>query len=64
MTSTTEAPPTPTEELVEGLFAATIDTLEIASVHIGGRLGFYRALAHGSEATPGELAARTGTAER
>jgi SAM-dependent methyltransferase len=64
MTTTTEAPPTPTEELVERLFAAAIDTVEIASVHIGGRLGFYRALADGGEATPGELAARTGTAER
>jgi 2-polyprenyl-3-methyl-5-hydroxy-6-metoxy-1,4-benzoquinol methylase len=53
-----------TEALVERLFAATIDTLEIASVHVGGRLGFYRALADGGDATPGELAARTGTVER
>jgi SAM-dependent methyltransferase len=64
MTTSTEAPPTQTEELVERLFAAAIDTVEIASVHIGGRLGFYRALADGGDATPGELAARTGTAER
>jgi SAM-dependent methyltransferase len=64
MTSTAEAPPTQTEELVERLFAAAIDTVEIASVHIGGRLGFYRALADGGDGTPGELAARTGTAER
>jgi SAM-dependent methyltransferase len=53
-----------TDALVERLFAATIDTLEVASVHIGGRLGFYRALADGGDATPGELAARTGTTER
>jgi SAM-dependent methyltransferase len=53
-----------TDALVERLFGAAIDTLEIASVHIGGRLGFYRALADRGEATPGELAARTGTAER
>jgi SAM-dependent methyltransferase len=53
-----------TDALVERLFAATIDTLEVASVHLGGRLGFYRALAKGGAATPGELAARTGTAER
>jgi SAM-dependent methyltransferase len=64
MTSTTHAPPSRTEELVERLFAAAIDTLEIASVHIGGRLGFYRALADGRAATPSELAARTGTVER
>ncbi len=63
--STGEEPPTDaTEELVERLFAAAIDTLEIASVHVGGRLGLYRALADGADATPAELAERTGTAER
>jgi 2-polyprenyl-3-methyl-5-hydroxy-6-metoxy-1,4-benzoquinol methylase len=46
------------------LFGAVIDTLEVASIHLGGRLGFYRALADDGDATPGELAARTGTAER
>lgn len=62
--TTAEAPASgATDALVERLFAAAIDTLEIASVHVGGRLGFYRALGHG-DATPGELAARTGTAER
>jgi hypothetical protein len=64
MASTTDATLAQTDELVERLFAAAIDTLEIASVHIGGRLGFYRALADGGETTPGELAARTGTVER
>jgi len=53
-----------TDALVERLFAATIGSLEVASVHIGGRLGFYRALADGGDADPGELAARTGCAER
>jgi len=53
-----------TDALAERLFKATIDTLEIASVHLGGQLGFYRALADGGDATPGELAVRTGTAER
>jgi SAM-dependent methyltransferase len=52
------------EALAERLFMATIGTLEIASVHVGGRLGFYRALADGGDATPGELAARTSTDER
>jgi SAM-dependent methyltransferase len=64
MSSATEAPPTQTEELVERLFGAAIGTLEIASVHIGGRVGLYRALVDGGHATPGELAARTGTLER
>ena len=63
--NTAEAPPGGvTDALVERLFAATIDTLELASVHVGNRLGFYRALAEGGDATPSELAARTGTAER
>jgi SAM-dependent methyltransferase len=53
-----------TDALVERLFGAAIDTLEIASVHIGGKLGFYRALADGGEVSPSELAARTGTTER
>ncbi|MDQ6920034.1 MAG: methyltransferase domain-containing protein [Candidatus Dormibacteraeota bacterium] len=53
-----------TEVLVERLFAAAIDTLEIASVHLGVRLGLYGALANGGDATPAELAARTGTVER
>jgi SAM-dependent methyltransferase len=68
VTEVVEAPATnatsATEVLVERLFAATIGSLEVASVHIGGRLGFYRALADGGDADPGELAARTGCAER
>ena len=55
---------TATEALAERLFTAAVGTLEVGSVHIGGRLGFYRALAEEGEATPSELAARTGTAER
>ena len=53
-----------TDALVERLSQATVATLELACIHIGNRLGFYRALADGSEATPGELAHHTGTAER
>lgn len=57
-------PSSAAQALVERLFAATIDTLEVASVHLGGRLGFYRALADEGDATPRQLAARTGTVER
>ena len=66
MTDTAEAATatSATDALVERLFAATIATLEVAAVHLGGRLGFYRALAEGGDTTPDELAARTGTAER
>ncbi|HZN75207.1 MAG TPA: class I SAM-dependent methyltransferase [Micromonosporaceae bacterium] len=65
MTDLAAAPATnATDALVERLFAAVIDTLEVATVHLGGRLGFYRALADGGDATSIELAARTGCAER
>jgi hypothetical protein len=49
---------------VERLFSAAIDTLEVASVHVGGRLGFYRSLADDGDATPGELAVQMGRDER
>jgi SAM-dependent methyltransferase len=64
MTSSAEAPSAQTDALVERLFAASIDALEIASIYVGGQLGFYRALADRGDATPAELAARTGTVER
>ena len=53
-----------TDALVKRLFGAAIDTLEVASVHIGSRLGFYRSLADDGGATSAELAVRTGTDER
>ena len=46
----TEAPGGSTDALAERLFMAAIHTLEITSVHLGGRLGFYRALAEGGAA--------------
>ena len=64
MTSGSTVTSTQTDALVERLFGAAIDTLEIASIHVGARLGFYRALAEGGDAKPAELAARTGTVER
>jgi SAM-dependent methyltransferase len=54
----------PTEALVERIFDATISTLEIAAIHIGDRLGFYRSLDAQGPATPSELAIVTGTVER
>ena len=38
--------------------------MDLFAVYLGDRLGYYRALAEGGPATAGELAARTGTAER
>jgi SAM-dependent methyltransferase len=53
-----------TEALGERVFAAAIGMVEVASIYIGGRLGLYRALTDGGDATSGELAVRTGTAQR
>jgi SAM-dependent methyltransferase len=53
-----------TEALVERLFEATLSTLEIAAIHLGDRLGFYRSLDAEGPATPRELASATGTVER
>ena len=53
-----------TKALAERLFASVVGSLEVASVHLGGRLGLYRALADGGPATSDALAARTSTVER
>ncbi len=52
------------DALVERLFHATIATMDLFSVYIGGQLGYYRALSERGPATSAELAERTGTAER
>jgi SAM-dependent methyltransferase len=62
-----EDTPTPTDpagELADRLLQDAIGALELYTVYLGERLGLYRALADGGPATSGELAARTGTAER
>jgi SAM-dependent methyltransferase len=64
MSTSVDSAPTQTDVLVERVFGATIATLEIAAIHIGDRLGFYRSLDEEGPATPGELARSTGTAER
>lgn len=46
------------------LMASAIGAFEIASVYLGERLGWYRALAEDGPATARELARRTGTDER
>jgi SAM-dependent methyltransferase len=52
------------EALAERLVAAVIGVGDVFAVYLGDRLGYYRALADGAPASSGELAARTGTAER
>jgi SAM-dependent methyltransferase len=50
--------------LAERIFAASIAALELAAIHLGHRLGLYRALDGLGEATAAELAERAGTAPR
>ncbi len=52
------------DAFAERLFGAALGAYELMTVHLGDRLGYYRALAEQGEATPTELAAATGTAER
>jgi SAM-dependent methyltransferase len=52
------------DAFAERLFGAALGAYELMTVHLGDRLGYYRALAEHGESTPAELAAATGTAER
>ena len=61
------ADPTSSEQrdaLVERLFAAALGVNDLYLVHIGDRLGLYRALGSEGSMTSSELAAATGTQER
>ena len=53
-----------TEEFAERMLRSALGTAEMLSVHLGDRLGWYRALADGGPATPAELVGRAGGAER
>lgn len=52
------------DALAERLFQATLATWDVATVFLGHRLGLYGALSRIEPATPGELAAEAGLAER
>jgi SAM-dependent methyltransferase len=52
------------DELLDRFVADLGATISAGNVLIGDRLGLYRALAGAGPLTPGELAAKTGTAER
>ncbi|HWM14780.1 MAG TPA: class I SAM-dependent methyltransferase, partial [Gaiellaceae bacterium] len=52
------------DALAERLFGAALGAYELMTVHLGDRLGLYRALREHGETTPVELAAATGTNER
>lgn len=52
------------DELAERLFGAALGAYELMTVHLGDRLGYYRALAERGDSTPRELAETTDTHER
>ena len=52
------------DEVAERLFSSLLGTVEIMSVYLGDRLGWYRALAGDGPASAGELARRTDTQVR
>ncbi|MBM7806708.1 2-polyprenyl-3-methyl-5-hydroxy-6-metoxy-1,4-benzoquinol methylase [Geodermatophilus bullaregiensis] len=62
--TTTDVPPAGTADaLAERLLAGVTATLELAAVHLGVQLGWYRALADAPSTAP-ELAGRTGSDAR
>src|SRR5262245_19410231 len=54
----------PRDALVERLFESTVGALELFNVHLGWRLGLYRALRDAESLTPPGLAAAAGIDER
>jgi len=62
-TDSVAAPASP-DALVERLFNATLEAMDLFAVYLGDRLGYYRALFEGGPASSAELSHRTGTAER
>jgi 2-polyprenyl-3-methyl-5-hydroxy-6-metoxy-1,4-benzoquinol methylase len=55
---------TPEPDLTQRLVEATVGALELISVHLGTELGLYASLDRHGPATPAQLAARAGIAER
>jgi SAM-dependent methyltransferase len=65
MTNDPAAPaPGDVDAFAERIFGAVLGAQLTQAIDLGDRLGWYRALADGGPATSGELAARTGSAER
>lgn len=64
MTAEATTQSTAIDAFTERLFNALLATVDLQSIYLGDRLGFYRALAGENGLTSAELAARTSTAER
>ena len=52
------------EAVAERVLAAALGMMDVVSIYLGDRLGWYRSLMDEGPATPTELATRTGTSER
>jgi 2-polyprenyl-3-methyl-5-hydroxy-6-metoxy-1,4-benzoquinol methylase len=52
------------DALAERIFNATVEAMDLATIHIGDRLGYYTTLRVGGPMTASELATRVGTNER
>jgi SAM-dependent methyltransferase len=52
------------EAFADRMFGASLHLIDVLAIHLGDRLGWYRALAAGGPATPEELVARAGGAVR
>jgi SAM-dependent methyltransferase len=61
---TESAPEEKRDAFIERLFDATSGALDIFTIYIGDRLGFYEVLAEDGALTSAQLATRTGTQER
>ncbi len=65
MTTSTDTPTDdPAEAAAERVFGAILGAVDLLSMYLGDRLGYYRSLADEGPATATELAGRTGTDPR
>ncbi|GAA4068668.1 class I SAM-dependent methyltransferase [Nonomuraea soli] len=55
---------TNSQAFADRLFTAALGAIDVLSIHLGDRMGWYRALAEHGPATPAELVARAGGAGR
>lgn len=53
-----------TEAFADRVFGSVLGAIELLSIHLGDRLGWYRALAESGPLSSAELAERTGSVER
>ncbi len=62
--TTIPAPPLDADRFAERMLTAALGAVDLLAVHLGDRMGWYRALAEHGPADPAELVARAGGAPR